>query len=76
MRNPAAPSSGQQWYHSLHFTVEVFEWMNGNLFFYLYLRNQKAKNSETQSIDSAWGALLNETIKVFLGDWGWELWLL
>ena len=33
-----------------------------------------AKNSKPQSIDSAWGALLNETITVFLGDWGRELW--
>ena len=74
MRNPAAPSSGQQWNYSLHLTVEVFEWMNGNLVFHLYLGNQKAKNSETQSIDSAWGVLLNETIAVFLGDWARELW--
>ena len=28
-----------------------------------------------KSIYSAWGALLNETINVFLGDWCWKLWL-
>ena len=74
MSNTAAPSSWQQWNYSLHLTVEVFEWMNGNLVFHLYLGNQKAKNSEIQSIDSSWGALMNETIAVFLGDWSPELW--
>ena len=78
MCNPAAPSSGQQWCVSSGATVEVIdwinEWMNGNLVYHLYLRNQKAKNSETQSIDSAWGVLLNETIAVFLGDWDREFW--
>lgn len=47
--------------------------MNGNLVFHLYFGNEKANKSENRSLDSARGALCNETILVLVGDWGREL---